>query len=220
MVHDCVCGRAVASISRLSPSRIYYCTTFNKAIVLCVCVCVCVCMCVCACACVCMCACACVHVFVCMHVIQCSTIQFHVRELHTAFNRLCNSTTDPIPNPEEWESIQLTHIGSINTRTTVMQTFVIPSSSVPQTAREALVYAYIVAGNTDNRSTHVKIFTEKSHSRRFEKYLSLQTWPQNAHTMTVDNMWFPLTTNRRIYVAVTAALGEGTWGNIYITGYC
>ena len=160
--------------------------------------------------------CVCMCVYACNT--ECCTIRFHMRKLNTAFDTLCNSTTDLIPNPEEWESISLAHIGSINTQTTAMQTFVIPSS-VPQTAREVLVYAYLLAGSSENRFTHVKIFTEKSHNRRFEKYLSLQTWPQDAYTMTVDNMWFPLATNRRIYVAVTTALGINTSGNIYITGY-
>ena len=152
------------------------------------------------------------------HSAECSTIRFHMRELTIAFNRLCNSTTDPEPNPMEWNSIPLTRIGDINTRTTATQTFQIPST-IPQTAKEVLVYAYIIAGASQSAFIHVKIFTEQSHTRRFEKYLSLQTWNQNAHTMTADNMWFPLTPNRRVYLSLSTIIPGNAAGHIYIIGY-
>ena len=97
-----------------------------------------------------------------------------MREFTTAFNRLCNSTT-PEPNPVEWNSIPLTRIGDINTKTTATQTFQVPSI-IPQTAKEILVHAYIVGGSSSPALFHVKVFTEQSPTRRFEKYLYLQTW--------------------------------------------
>ena len=141
-----------------------------------------------------------------------------MRELTTAFNRLCNSTTGPESNPVEWNSIPLTRIGDINTKTTATQTFQIPSI-IPQTAKEILVHAYIVGGNSSPALFHVKVFTEQSPTRRFEKYLYLQTWNQSAHTMTADNMWFPLTPNRRVYLSLSTTTVGFVWGHIYVIGY-
>ena len=79
--------------------------------------------------------------------------------------------------------------------------------------------AYIVGGTSQNALIHMKIFTEQSHTRRFEKYLSVQTWNQNAHTMTADNMWFPLTRNRRVYLSLSTTTVGSLWGHIYVIGY-
>ena len=149
---------------------------------------------------------------------ECSTIPYHMKELTTAFNRLCNSTTSPEPNPVEWNSIPLTYIGGINTRTAATQTFQIPSI-IPQTAKEILVYVYIVCHYSDAVFVQMKVYTEQSHTRRFEKYLPLQTWHQDAHTMTADNMWFPLTPNRRVYLCLSATVPGSGWGYIFIIGY-
>ena len=150
---------------------------------------------------------------------ECSTIQFHMKELTTAFNSLCNSITSPKPNPVEWNSVPLTQIGTINLKTTVTQSFPIPSI-IPDSAREVLVYVYIATGHNGNAFTHVKIFTEKSHERRFEKYLSIQSYPQSAFAMVEDNMWFPMTQNRRVYVKLTTALsGDNFKRGIFVIGY-
>ena len=143
-----------------------------------------------------------------------------MKELKTAFNSLCNSTAaNPEPNPVEWNSVPLTQIGTINLRTTVTQSFPIPSI-IPDSAREVLVYVYIATGLNGNAFTHVKIFTEKSQDRRFEKYLSIQSYPQNGFAMVEDNMWFPMTQNRRVYVKLTTALsGDNFIRGIFVIGY-
>ena len=150
---------------------------------------------------------------------ECYTIQFHMKELKTAFNSLCNSTAaSPELNPVEWNSIPLTRIGDINMRTTATQTFQIPST-IPQTAKEILVYVYIIGGRSASIFVQMKVYTEMSHTRRFEKYLPLRTWSQEAHTMTADNMWFPLTPNRRVYLSLSGTTSGNVWGHINVIGY-
>ena len=127
------------------------------------------------------------------------------------------TTTSP-PNPAEWNSIPLEQIGTINLRNRNTQSFLIPSI-VPDTAKEILIYVYLKAGYSPSGFTHVKVFTEKSHERRFEKYIPIRTWPQDAHTKTADNMWFPMTQNRRVYVKVLNALSGNVEGHLYVIGY-
>ena len=142
-------------------------------------------------------------------------------ELTIAIESLCNATATPPPNNHaEWSSLPLEHIGVINLRHTNTQSFLIPST-VPDTAKEILIYIYLKAGTSQNAFTHVKVFTEESHERRFEKYLAIEAYRQSAHTYTVDNMWFPVTQNRRIYmyVKVFKALSGNVGGNLYVICY-
>ena len=86
--------------------------------------------------------------------------------------------------------MSMTGIGGINFGTTDAQDYLIPPV-IPDTASEVLLYIEIIAGSSQSGECIIKIFTEESDDRRFEKYLSLKTWLQDSYTMTEDNMWFP-----------------------------
>ena len=153
--------------------------------------------------------------------IQCSTIRYHISVINKLLDGLCGPepTPEPESNLEEWESIPLTEIGVINLGTTADQVFYIPAN-VPNTANEVLVYVYVRTGHSRGGFTHVRIYTQKSEGRRFEKYLTNHAYPQDAHTYTADNMWFPLTTERRVHVTVTTAVEiRNTDAKIYVIGY-
>ena len=49
--------------------------------------------------------------------------------------------------------------------------------------------------------------------------MSTQGYPQDAHTFTTENMWFPLTTERRVHVAMDTALTGNTDARIHVIGY-
>ena len=44
-------------------------------------------------------------------------------------------------------------------------------------------------------------------------------FPQTAHTFTTENMWFPLTTERKVHVVVDTALTGNTVAKIHVIGY-
>ena len=152
--------------------------------------------------------------------VECATIRYHISVIDTLLDGLCGPVPTPEPkNPEEWESIPLTQIGTINLGSTADQPFAIPAT-VPNTASEVLVYVYVRMGNTHGGLTHVRIYTQKSEDRRFDKYLTNHAYPQDAHTYTADNMWFPLTTERRVHVVVSKAVHTtNTDARIYVIGY-
>ena len=160
---------------------------------------------------------------------ECSTMHYHLMQLRGALNRLCDITCTGIPTPAvsppedscpvEWESLTLVRLGTINMLSTSTQSFTIPAS-VPTTAKEVLVYVYVSKGHSTSRFAQMKIYTEASSTRQFVKYLPIQTYPQNAISTVSENMWFPLTTNRRIYISLSATLtGSNLVGYVNIIGY-
>ena len=69
---------------------------------------------------------------------DCTAMEQNVAGLDCAIRRVCPNGK----NPAEWEPLPLTKIGTVNTKTTKLQTFHIPAS-VPTTAHEVFVYMYI-----------------------------------------------------------------------------
>ena len=150
----------------------------------------------------------------------CPNIQSCLTTLTTAFNTFCNVNTTPAPCscPVEWESITMTELGTINMQSNSTQSFVIPSS-VPSTACEVLVYVYVFMGTAEEFYSHMKIYTESSPTRRFEKYLSLNTYPQSAISTVSENMFFPMPSNRQIYVSLSRSHPGNIGGHINLVGY-
>ena len=151
---------------------------------------------------------------------ECATIQFHLTQLTTTIQSLCSSVElAPSSNNVEWESITLEQIGTINMRSTSEQSFIIPVSSIPTTAKEVLVYIYAFMGSSSSRTSLMTIHTEKSHTRKFKKYLPIKTYHQSAWSSVSENMWFPLTSNRRIYVKLSSVTTGNVSGYINVIGY-
>ena len=150
----------------------------------------------------------------------CPNIQSCLTTLTTAFNTFCNVNTTPAPCscPVEWESMTMTSLGTINMQSTSTQSFVIPTT-VPSTAKEVLVYTYVNKGTSQEVFCNMKIYTESSPTRRFEKYLPIKTYNQNAYSTVSENMFFPMPSNRRIYVSLSRTHPGHVFGRVNIIGY-
>jgi hypothetical protein len=75
-------------------------------------------------------------------------------------------------------------------------------SVIPDSANEVLVLASAVAGisGPNGRTHYVKIYTEQDQTQ-YEKYIFLTSYNQNAyHTINSDNLWFPMTSGRQVFV--------------------
>ena len=70
---------------------------------------------------------------------DCTSMETNAAQLGCTLRRVCPSLGG---NPAEWEPLTLTKIGTVNTKTTNIQNFRIPSS-VPASANEVFVYLYI-----------------------------------------------------------------------------
>ena len=162
---------------------------------------------------------------------ECSKMYYHLMQLRGALNRLYDiDTCIPTPavsptvsppedsSPVEWEPLTLVQLGTINMLSTSTQSFIIPAS-FPTTAKEVLVYVYVTKGRSSSGFAQMKIYTEASSTRQFVKYLPIKTYNQGAYSTVSENMWFPLTTNRRIYVSVSDTLTGNIVGYVNIIGY-
>ena len=67
--------------------------------------------------------------------------------------------------------------------------------------------------------TFVSIFTKDSPQRQYTQYMTTHIYPQSAHTYTTENMWFPLTTDRLVYVSIQNGLIGNSVSEIYVIGY-
>ena len=66
--------------------------------------------------------------------------------------------------------------------------------------------------------SNVKFYTQRGRTL-YSKYMRIQGWPQNAHTVTTDNMWFPLTPERTVHVQLSDVMPGNVDGRVYAIGY-
>ena len=111
----------------------------------------------------------------------------------------------------------LTWIGNVDMETTDVQTFPLPTS-IPATATEVLIYAYIKAGVSEIVSPEVRYYTQLG-AYTFDMYLHISGWPQDANTVTCDNMWLPLTPEWTLHVQLSEKIVGGLIGPIRVIGY-
>ena len=126
----------------------------------------------------------------------------------------CSCQADPM-----WTSIPIQQFGSSNLQSTGTTSYVIPSS-IPDSAREVLVYAEIQTGGSGPRDviSRLKLYTEES-SKRYEQYILVRTYPNSAWNTNSDNMWFPLMSNRRLYLEKPNAHTGNVRIAVYAIGY-
>ena len=98
----------------------------------------------------------------------------------------------------------------LNTATTL--DFQLPNTTFPDTVKEILLYATVRCGYSNQQPTTVTEipFYVEENGIQYAKFLNMINYPQNAWNTNSDNMWFPLPSNRMVYVHVPTAL----------TGYC
>ncbi len=101
-------------------------------------------------------------------------------------------------------SMTLTHPG-------VVQSYNIPYS-VPNSAKAVLIYAVVRCGYSGpDTSQNIAIYTEGLYGYpRYKKYLFVHSYPQKAYSFNSDNMWFPMPTNRKVYVTYPTAMSLST----------
>ena len=172
----------------------------------------------------------------------CTNIRHYLTQINAQVDQLCTTGTTlpttptsppttctppatPAPVhecmcPVEWESISLTQLGTINLGSTSTQSYTIPST-VPSTAKEVLAYIYVYMGHSSSLFSTMEVHTEVNTTRKFVKYFPLRTYPQSAISAVSENMWFPLTSNRRLYVKLSVALTHtgNLYGSVNIIGY-
>jgi hypothetical protein len=124
-----------------------------------------------------------------------------------------------------WTPTPKIPLGSLPANPIGTVVFPIPAS-IPTTAKEVLVYAYIRTGYNYSSSLReddieFKIYTEES-GVQYAHYLFAHWYPQNAWSYNSGTFWLPITSAREIRVTSTgtAPPDNGNYvGEIFIIGY-
>ncbi len=160
----------------------------------------------------------------------CINVQQELKQLSEAVETLCGSSTpppQPAPTamqqcdcspPVNWTSVTRTSIGSSNVQQTGTIAYDIPSV-IPSSAKEVLVFASVDVGRSGpDRSHFVKIYTQQA-ERQYEKYVMFHTHSQNAWSTNSDNLWFPMTSGRQVFVELTYAHTGNVVVSLHAIGY-
>ncbi len=118
-----------------------------------------------------------------------------------------------------WTSVAFTQIGGTDFRSTGTLSFEIPDL-IPNDAIEVLLYAHFYAASSSGTTTsHFKIYTEEDDGKEYAKYITLLTGSRSYYYINTDNLWFPMTSSRRVFLNVPNALSGTIYGALYVIGY-
>lgn len=118
-----------------------------------------------------------------------------------------------------WTSIPITNIAKFELYYPNTRSYDIPYS-IPYSASEVLVYVVINTGASgpDERE-NIKIYTQDDYYNTYEKYIAVHPYPQSAWSTNSDNMWFPITRERRVHVNVPISEEGNADIEVYVIGY-
>ena len=119
-----------------------------------------------------------------------------------------------------WVSVQLTKIGNSNLKQAEKFAYDIPSV-IPNTAREVFILVGAYQGNFSIQGAppdFLKIYTQQGNNT-YEQYLYLYSYIQNSFNTNSENMWFPMPSNRNIFLEVPIPQGSNCAAELYAIGY-
>ena len=81
------------------------------------------------------------------------------------------------------------------------------------------MYAEVQVGSSSpDKASRLKLYTEEG-SKRYEQYLVVHTYNQNAWSTNSDNMWFPLTESRRLHMEIPDSHSGNVSATVFVIGY-
>ena len=140
----------------------------------------------------------------------------NLSHIHTKNLTIDNTATS---DAYYWTSIPITNIAKFELSYATTHTIDIPYS-IPDGAQEVLAYAVINVGASglSNKRSNVQIYTQEDY-KSYAKYIAVHDYPQSAWSTNSENMWFPMTSNRKIYINVPRANEGNVDIELYVIGY-
>ena len=119
-----------------------------------------------------------------------------------------------------WTSIPIEYIAKFELTYATTHTLDIPYA-VPDSAEEVLVYAVVNVGSSGprNKRSNIKMYTQDIYYNRYEKYIAVHAYPQSAWSTNSENLWFPMTRERKFYVNMPRADEGNIDIELYVIGY-
>ena len=120
--------------------------------------------------------------------------------------------------PVPWTPVNKTEIGRSNLNAATVLSYSIPSI-IPSTAQAVLLYSSVRCGtSTINDEGDIAYYVVVD-GIRYEHFLYMRSYPQQAHNTNSDNMWFPMPQNRLIYTQVPIAFPGQCFNVVHVIGY-
>ncbi len=119
-----------------------------------------------------------------------------------------------------WVPLQApVEIGDLPLLSRQLTAFEFPSE-IPATAREVLIYVKIFSGNNGpSLPADFLLYTQEG-DRKYSQLLYWFRYPQDAVGFNSENLWFPLTGERKIYIRLDGTpSGKNSGGKIVVLGY-
>ena len=69
-----------------------------------------------------------------------------------------------------------------------------------------------------DRAHYIKIYTQEN-QKQYEKYILLYSYNQDAWNTNSDNLWFPMTSGRQVFVELTYAHSGNLGIYLHAIGY-
>lgn len=103
----------------------------------------------------------------------------------------------------------------------VTQTYDLAKAGVPSDAREVLIYATMITGNSEgvDADIEVTVYTTDETGLQYKKYLGGHLYNQNAYTSNTENMFFPIAPGHQTLYAQYTGPSSNYNCNLYVTGY-
>ena len=138
-----------------------------------------------------------------------------------------NEATPPPPLQQydfshtvNWTSVPITSMASSDLRQTGTMAYKIPNV-IPSSAKEVMILTTVHVGNCgpSERVHYIKIYTQQN-SHQYAKYIVLKSWQNGAWSTNSDNLWFPMTSGRQVFVELTTAHTGNLGMTLHAIGYC
>ena len=117
-----------------------------------------------------------------------------------------------------WTPVNKTEIGRDNLNNATTLSYTIPDI-IPTTAQAVLVYVTARCGHSSVNKDEDIIYYVVVNGVRYEHFLHMLGYPQLAYNTNSDNMWFPMPSDRLVYVEVPIAFPEFCHTFVSVIGY-
>ena len=117
-----------------------------------------------------------------------------------------------------WTPVNRTEIGRDNLNTATTLNFTIPNL-IPNTAQAVLLYATAHCGNSALDMGADLSYYVVVNGTRYEHFLHMFAYWQDAHNTNSDNMWFPMPPNRQLYVDIPQRFPNHCNTYVSVIGY-
>ncbi len=93
-------------------------------------------------------------------------------------------------------------------------------AELPAIAREVLIYVKIFSGNNGPSLANDFVLYTQEGDKKYAQLLHWSRYPQDAVGFNSENLWFPVTGERKIYVRLDGTPGNrNSSGKIHVLGY-